>query len=91
MAVGYKMVPSRDTKEDGEVGLKAKHYGNVFVEGFDSGSFSVEEMFPVNSDWVPYEKNVAFVLSTYADCISKGPWDLRYAKGLKHTIDTGSA
>ena len=36
-------------------------------------------------------KNVAFVLSTYADCISKGPWDLRYAKGLKHTIDTGSA
>ena len=56
MAVGYKIVPSRDTKEDGEVGLKAKHYGNVFVEGFDSGSFSVEEMFPVNSDWVPYEE-----------------------------------
>ena len=47
------MVPSGDPKEDGEVRLKVKHCGTVFVEGFDSGSFSVEEIFPVYSDWVP--------------------------------------
>ena len=93
VAVGYKVVPSGDPKEDGEVRLKAKHCGTVFVEGFEGGSFSVEEMFPVNSDWVPdVEKRRHYeVLSTYADWISKGPWDLGYAKGLKHTIDTGSA
>ena len=87
------MVPSGDPKEDGEVRLKVKHCGTVFVEGFEGGSFSVEEMFPVNSDWVPdVEKRRHYeVLSTYADCISKGPWHLGYAKGLKHTIDTGSA
>ena len=53
----------------------------------------MEEMFPVNSDWVPdVEKRRHYeVLSTYADWISKGPWYLGYAKGLKHTIDTGSA
>ena len=48
--MGYKVVPSRDPKEDGEVRLKAKHCGTVFLEGFGSESFSVEEMFPVNSD-----------------------------------------
>lgn len=87
------MVPSRDPKEDGEVRLKAKHCGTVFVEGFEGGGFSVEEMFPVNSDWVPdVEKRRHYeVLPTYADWISKGPWYLGYAKGLKHTIDTGSA
>ena len=37
-------------------------------------------------------KNVSTeVLSTYADCISRGPWDLGSEKGVKHTIDTGSA
>ena len=93
VTVGYKVVPSRNPREDGEVTLKAKHCRTVFVEGFEGESFSVEEMFPVNSDWVPdVEKRRHYeVLSTYADWISKGPWDLGYAKGLKHTIYTGSA
>ena len=50
-------------------------------------------MFPINSDLVPEEEKLRHyeVLSTYADCLSKGPWDLGTAKGVRHTIDTGSA
>ena len=55
------MVPSRAPKEDGDVGLKAKHCRIIFVKGFDSGTFSVEEMLPVNSDWVPDEENVGIM------------------------------
>lgn len=50
-------------------------------------------MFPISNDSVPEEENCKpyEVLSTYADCISRGPWDLGSAKGVKHPIDTGSA
>ena len=50
-------------------------------------------MFPISSDSVPEEEKRKHyeVLSTYADCISRGPWDLGSEKGVKHTIDTGSA
>ena len=53
----------------------------------------MEDIFPVSSDLVPREgkRKHYEVLSTYADCISRGPWDLGSAKGAKHTIDTGSA
>jgi len=53
----------------------------------------VEEMFSINNDLVPEEKKRrnCEVLSTYPDCISKRPWDLGSAKGVKRTIDTGSA
>lgn len=90
---GRKVVPSKAPEEDGEVGLEANHCGIVFVEGVDSKSFSVEEMFAINSDLVPDEEKCwhCEVLSTYPDCISKGRWDLGSAKGEKHTIDPGSA
>ena len=53
----------------------------------------MEEMFAIYSDLVPEEKKRRHceVLSTYPDCISRRPWDLGSAKGVKHTIDTGSA
>ena len=39
-------------------------------------------MFPISSDLVPEEEKLRHyeVLSTYADCLSKGPWDLGAAK-----------
>lgn len=63
------------------------------MKNFDNGSIPLEEMFPISSDLVPEEEKRKHyeVLSTYADYISKGPWDLGTAKGAKHTIDTGSA
>ena len=53
----------------------------------------MEDMFPINNDLFPEEKKRRHceVFSTYPDCISKRPWDLGSAKGVKHTIDTGSA
>ena len=59
----------------------------------DVHSLSVEEMFPISSNFVPEEEKLRLydMLSTYADCISKGSWDLGTAKGVRHTIDTGSA
>ena len=55
----------------------------------DADNIPLEEMFPISSDTVP--EKLYEVLSTYADSISRGPWDLGSAKGPKHTIDTGSA
>ena len=50
-------------------------------------------MFPISSNFVPEEEKRSLydTLSTYADCISEGPWDLGIAKGVRHTIDTSSA
>ena len=52
-----------------------------------------EDLFPINSDVVPEEEKRRHyeVLATYANCVSQGPMDLGRAKGVKHTINTGSA
>ena len=93
MGVGYKVVPPAASKEDVEVGLEAKQCGAVFVRDADVHNLLVEEMFPISSDLVPEEEKLRHyeVLSTYADCLSKGLWDLGNEKGVKHTINTGSA
>ena len=93
MGVGHKVVPPVASKEDAEVGLEAKQCSTVFVRDTDVHSLLVEEMFPISSDLVPEEEKLRHyeVLSTYADCLSKGPWDLGTAKGVRQTIDTGSA
>ena len=87
----YKVV--RAAKENAEMELGARQCSAVFVKNSDVGSAPLEEMFPISSDSVPEEEKRKHyeVLSTYADCISRGPWDLGSAKGAKHTIDTGSA
>lgn len=81
----------RAAQENVEVELGSRQCGAVFVKNSDNDSISLEEMFPISSDSVPEEEKRKHykVLSTYADCISKGPWDLGMAKGAKHTIDTG--
>ena len=71
--------------------MEAKQCSAVFVKDADVHILSVEEMFPISSNFVPEEEKLYDMLSTYADCISKGPWDLGTAKGVRHTIDTGSA
>ena len=88
---GYKVV--RGAKEHVKVELGARQCSAVFVENSEADNVPFEEMFPISSDSVPEEKKRKHyeVLSTYADCISRGPWDLGSAKGVKHTIDTGSA
>ena len=93
MGVGYKVVPPAAAKEDVEVGLEAKQCSAVFVRATDVHSLLVEEMFPISSDLVPKEEKLRHyeVLSTYADCLSKGLWDLSTLKGVRHIIDTGSA
>ena len=87
----YKVVGA--AKENVEVELGTRQCSAVFVKNSDNGSIPLEEMFPISSDLVPEEEKRKHyeVLSTYADCISKGPWDLGTAKGAKHTINTGSA
>ena len=59
----------------------------------DVHSLLVEEMFPISSDLVLEEEKLRHyeVLSTYGDCLSKGPWDLGTTKDVRYTIDTGSA
>ena len=93
MGVGYKVVPPAASKEDVVVGLKAKQCSAVFVRDTDVHSLLVEEMFPISSDLVPEKEKLRHyeVLSTYADCLTKGPWDLGTAMGVRHTIDLGSA
>ena len=65
----------------------------VFVRATDFRSLLVEEMFPISSDLVPKEEKLRGyeVLSTYADYLSKGLWDLSTSKGVRHAIDTGAA
>ena len=78
MGVGYKVVPPTASKGDVEVGLEAKRCSAVLVRDADVHSLLVEEMFPISSNLVPEEEKLRHyeVLSTYADCLSKGPWDL---------------
>ena len=87
------MVPPGAPKEDVEVGLEAKQCSSVFVKDDDDHSLSVEEMFPISSNLVLEEEKLRLyeMLSTYADCISKGPWDLGTGKSVRHTRNTGSA
>ena len=89
MCEGYKVV--RGAKETVKVELGARQCSAVFVENSEANNVLFEEMFPISSDSVPEEEKRKHyeVLSTYADCISRG--DLGSAKGVKHTIDTGSA
>ena len=91
LSEGYKVV--RTAKENVEVYLGTRQCSAVFVKNSDNGSIPLEEMFPISSDLVPEEEKRKHygVLSNYADCISRGPWDLGTAKDVKHTIDTGSA
>ena len=93
VGVGYKVVPSAASKEQVEFGLEAKQCGVVFVRDVNVHSVLVEEMSPISSDLVPEEEKLRHyeVLSTYADCLSKGLWDLGNAKGVEHTINTASA
>ena len=88
---GYKVV--KGAKEHVKVELGARQCSAGFVENSEADNVPFEEMFPISSDSVPEEEKRKHyeVLSTYADCISRGPWDLGSAKGVKHTIDTGSA
>lgn len=88
---GYKVI--KGAKEHVKVGLGARQCSAVFVENSEADTVPFKEMFPISSDSVPEEEKRKHyeVLSTYADCISRGPWDLGSAKGVKHTIDTGSA
>ena len=73
--------------------MGARQCSAVFVENSEADNVPFKEMFQISSDSVPEEEKCKHyeVLSTYADCISRGPWDLGSAKGVKHTIDTGSA
>jgi len=70
---GYKVV--RGTKENVKVELGAKQCSAVFVENSEADNVRLEEMFPISSDSVPEEEKHKHyeVLSTYADCISRGP------------------
>ena len=88
---GYKVV--RGAKEHVKVELGTRQCSAVFVENSEADNITFEEMFPISSDSVSEEEKRKHyeVLSTYTDCISRGPWDLGSAKGVKHTIDTGSA
>jgi len=72
--VGYELVPPGTPKKDLEVGLEAKQCSAVFVKDVDVHSSAVEEMFPISSSLVPEEEKLRLyeMLSTYADCISKG-------------------
>ena len=73
--------------------LEAWQGSAVFVQNSENGSIPLEEMFPICSDSVPEEEKRKHyeVMSTYADYISRRPWDLGTAKTAKHTNDNGSA
>ena len=88
---GYKVVRGAKENVKGESG--ARECSAVFVENSEADKVPFEEVLPISSDSVPEEEKRKHyeVLSTYADCISREPWDLGTAKGAKHTIDTGSA
>ena len=65
------MVPPGVPKEDVEIGLEAKQGSAAFVKYGDVHSLSIEEMFPISSNFVPEEEKLRLydMLSTYADCI----------------------
>ena len=69
VGVGYKVVPPAASKEDVEVGLKARQCSAGSVRDTDVHSLLVEEIFPISSDLVAEEENLRHyeVLSTYAE------------------------
>lgn len=90
--VGYEVVTPGAPKKDVEVGLEAKQCSVVFVKDVDVHSSAVEGMFPISSSLVPgAEKLRLYEMLSDADYISKGLSDLGFAKGVRHTIDTGYA
>ena len=93
LSEGYVYKVVRTTKENVELDLGTRQCSAVFVKNSDNGSIPLEEMFPISSDLVPEEEKRKHyeASSNYADCISKGAWDLGTAKDAKHTNDTGSA
>ena len=93
VGINYKIVSSGVSESDVGVLPEVKQCGAVQLEDFENCCVSMEELFPINSDAVLEEEKHRHykVLATYANCISRGPMDLGRAKGVKHTIDTGSA
>ena len=91
--INYKIVSPGVPESDVGVLREVKQCGAVQLEDFENCCVSMEELFPINSDAVPEEEKRRHyeVLATYANCVSRGPMDLGRAKGVKHTIDTGSA
>jgi len=89
----YKIVSPSVSESDVGVLPEVKQCGAVQLEDFENCCVSMEELFPINNDVVTEEEKCRHyeVLATYANCISRGPMDLGTAKGVKHTIDTGSA
>lgn len=73
----YKVVSSRIPGRGAEVLSGAKQCSAVFVEDLGNVSALVEEVFLITSDLVP--------VTTYVDCISRGPWDLGSSNGGQHT------
>lgn len=65
----------------------------VHMKDFESCCMSMEELLPINCESVPEEEKRRHyeVLTTHANSASRGPMDLGTAKGVQHTIDTGSA
>ena len=93
VGINYKIVSPGVPESDVGVLPEVKQCGAVQLEDFENCCVSMEEVFPINSDAVPEEEKRRHyeVLATYANCVSRGPMDLGRVKGVKHTIDTGSA
>ena len=91
--MGYKIISSISSEKDASVLPGVKWCSTVRMEYFESCCKSMEELFPINCESVPEdEKRQHYeVLATHANCVSRGPMDLGTAKGVQHTIDTGSA
>lgn len=77
VGANYKVVSPKIPERGAEVLSGAKQCSAVFVEDLEKASASVEELFPTTSDLV--------LVTTYADCISRGPWDWGSAKEGQHT------
>ena len=93
VGVDYKIVSAGGSESDVGVLPEVKQCGAVQLEDFENCCVSMEELFPINIDVVPEEEKCRHyeALATYAYCISRGPMDLGTAKGVKHTMDRGSA
>ena len=63
------------------------------VEGFERCCAYMAELFPITDESVTEEEKRRHyeVLANHVKCISQGPMDLGHARGVQHTIDTGSA
>ena len=65
----------------------------VLKEDFHDTVAAVADLFPIDSDLDPPEEKRLHHerLANHSSCISRGPLDLGHAKGVQHSIDTGSA